>query len=587
MRALRLIALLLAAASVSAAVPLPSEKDQWIALSAGELRIYSNASERATKEIGTNLLRMRAAIGKVTRLNVHSPLPTYVVVFRNERSFAPYRDALVRQRNATVSGLFLSSSVGNFIVMDAAAEGGVDRVVYHELAHYFVRNTTAGLPLWFDEGMAEYYSSFAVDGEKISIGRPIPEHVYWLREYSLLPLARHFAVTQSSPEYSEGTRQGSFYAQSWALVHYLLTGGEETRRQLGQFLANIGAGQSNEEAFRGAFGNDFGALEQDLRSYLRKPSMTFTTYKVTDLSVPEVAAPRAVSRDELLYVLGLLYAFNRGSQSDAELLLQEAIRVNARNAEAHAILGYLKSYGGNEAAATALYEKAVDLGTREAAVYLIYATTVIQRGQSRENLLRARQLFERAVELEPNNARAWSGIGFTYVGETDDPAPGIAALEKSLALAASDDETALNLIQLYADTGRRDDARRLYDTRLARSSNPQYVTMAREAVFFADVRVAEKLWDAGQYAEAVELVRPIAAQTTNASLRQHLEGMIARHDELETRLRQAETIREIVEKANGGRKKEALALLDELLPQITDETMKKELEKMRKTLAGK
>jgi Flp pilus assembly protein TadD len=582
-----LLLLTLLATTALAAVPLPPEKDTWVTLTAGEFRIYSNASARATTDIATDLLRMREALGKVTRLEVRSPRPTYVFVFRNERSFAPYRDAIFGQKGASVSGGFLSGRLANFIVLDGGTEGGVDRVVYHELTHYFVRNTLAGLPLWLDEGLAEYYSTFGVSGEKVSIGRPILDHVYWLRAHPLLPLQQHFAVGHQSPEYNEDSRKGSFYAQSWALVHYLFSDAAR-QRQLGKFLAAVGAGTTQEEAFRTAFGGDYAALEHELRAYLKRPAIGFVNYKLAELAVPELEAMRPVSRDELLYALGSLHAWNRGTQADGEALLNEAVRLNPKHAEAHATLGFLRMARGDRAGATALFEQAIALGSRDATIYLLYGHSLVEDNPSAEETLRARQLFERAAQLDPNDARAWAGVGMTYVrAEEGDVTPGIVALEKSLSLAASEEDAALNLIQLYAHTGRRDDAQRIYDTILARSSNPESVRIGREALLLADVRVAERLYDAGRHAEAIALLRPIPAATTDAALREHLQGVIAGYDEHVVREQQIAAIGDIIEKAKAGRVKEALALLDALLPRVTDPEMRAMLTSMRKDFAGR
>lgn len=569
--------------TASAAVPLPPEKDKWLNITAGEFHIYSNSGERETKEIATNLLRMREAIGKVTQLSVQSPLPTYVFIFRNERSFAPYRDALFGRRNAMVSGGFLSSRVANFVVLNGDANVGIDRVVYHELTHYFVRNTSAGLPLWLDEGLAEYYSTFTANDEKVSIGRPIHEHVNWLREHPVIPLAKHFAVDVRSPEYSEGSRQGAFYAQSWALLHYFLVGSEERRQQLVQFLALRRAGKTNDDAFREAFRTDYATLEQELRSYVRKPSMGYRSFRLEELAVPALPALRPVARDELLYALGSLYAWNAGTQADGEMLLHETIRINPRHAEAHAILGYLREARNDRAGATALYEKAVALGSRDAAVYVLYGATVFNR----KEVKRARELFERAAQLEPGNARAWAGIGATYVGASGDLTPGIQALEKSLSLAASAEDVALNLIQLYARTGRRDDAQRLNETILARSSEPEHVKIGREAVLMADLRIAEDLYKAGKHKDAIDRMRIILEATSDPMVRTHLTGVIASYDGNVAREKQVDAIRAVLAKADQGKLKEALRLLDELLPTVTDADVKRNLEKLRKELASR
>jgi len=53
-------------ASAAIAIPFPPEKEKWLKLTSGEFRLFSNATERETQEIATNLLRMREAVGKIT-----------------------------------------------------------------------------------------------------------------------------------------------------------------------------------------------------------------------------------------------------------------------------------------------------------------------------------------------------------------------------------------------------------------------------------------------------------------------------------------------------------------------------------------
>ena len=261
--------LLLVATSLHAAIELPNEKETWISTTVDDFTITSNASERETIGVAKNLLRMREAVGRITKLKVRSAAPTNVIVFRNARSFAPYRDALMQTDASTFTGLYLAGDDTNVILLQAASRAGIDRIVFHELAHSFLRNTIPGAPLWFNEGIAEYYSTFDARGVTVEIGRPITDHVLWLREKKMIPLAELFAIDMKSPAYNERNRAGVFYAQSWALVHYLLAGNSERREQLPKLVSLLMSGRSADEAVRGAFGIDVAMLEIELRRYVQ------------------------------------------------------------------------------------------------------------------------------------------------------------------------------------------------------------------------------------------------------------------------------------------------------------------------------
>lgn len=576
-------------ASTALALPFPPEKEKWVKLTSGEFRIFSNASERETQEIATNLLRMREAVGKITQLKVRSPLPMYVFVFKNERSFAPYRDAIFQRRNANVTGGFLSSRNANFVILQADSAPGVDHVVYHELTHYFVENTLAGLPLWFKEGIAEYYSTFSVSGDKVSIGKAVPEHVVWLRDGNVMPLADLFAVDSRSPDYSEGRRQGVFYAESWALFHYLVVGNEQRRPQLPVFLSLIRAGKSNEEAFTTAFKTTYADLERELRTYVRRPTMGYVSYSLAELPIPAISSPQLAARDEVLYALGNLLAHsNAATTGDGAVFLEESVRVNPKNAEAHAALGFIHELRNDRASATAEYEKAVALNSSDAEVYVAYGATILERADENRRgpeIARARGLFERAVQLDASSSRGYAGIGATYVISEEEATPGIAALEKSLSLAASQEDVAFNLIQLYARVGRRADAQRVFDSILARSGDPEQVRQGREAVLLADVKMSEDLLSQGKTAEATAMMRNVLNVTTNDRLKAHLQRVLAAEEQYSLRDKQIAIIDSALEKAKVGRFADALKIVDDLLPQITDAELKEHAQKLRADLA--
>jgi Flp pilus assembly protein TadD len=264
------------------------------------------------------------------------------------------------------------------------------------------------------------------------------------------------------------------------------------------------------------------------------------------------------------------------------MLLTEALRVNPKNAAAHAMLGYVLDARDDRVNAAAHYERAIALGSNDAEIHLIYGMTLIEGDGDRR---RARELFQRAAQLDPNDPRAWAGIGLTYVNESSGIDIGIAALEKSLALAPAQEDAAVNLIQLLAEAGRADDAQRVFDKHLAQSTNDEYLRIARDALEFAQVRAAEHLFDAGKEAQAIDAMRAILAKTQDGAMREHLSGVIAGYDEHVERERQSKAIAEVMAKANAGKTKEALALLDALIPSVTDEELRKQLMQMRKELA--
>ncbi len=585
-------ALVLVFALQTFAVELPSERERWIAIECGDLHIFSNAGERPTSEIAQNLMRMREAIGRITQLKVHSAVPTNVYVFRNESSFAPYRDLMLGHR-AEVSGLFLGSDQANFILLDAGAPGGIDHVVYHELTHYFVKNTLPGLPLWFHEGIAEYYSTFSARGENVDLGIPVKDHVLWLRDQALIPLAQLFAIDTASKDYNEGSRQGVFYAESWALLHYLLNS-PERHEQLPKFLTLLAANQKPADAFRIAFNASYDDVEKELKSYVRRLTFQYRRYAIADLAIPTIPAPQTMNHPDLLYRLGdlLTRGTNGRASADAERFLETAIYEQSDSADAYATLALLHDLGGRAAEASVEYERAVKYGSNDPDVYLSYGSTLLRaandaarrRKAPASEVNRARTLFERATQLAPDSARAWAGLGATYVIADDAPAPGIAALEKSLALAPGQEDVAFNLVQLYAWADRVEEATRMLSV-VSFTGNRESIRQCRESILFSHLHHAEVLMKQEKMEEAAPILRMVQKETTDDELRSKITSVLAEYDSHLAAERQAVEINKAIELANKGKFAEALTVIDELLPQITDQELLASTKSMRAEMA--
>jgi tetratricopeptide (TPR) repeat protein len=584
-RAVVFLVVLALSLDMPAALRHPPEREAWLTLTSGEFRIHSNASERDVKRVARELTRMREALDTVTRLKVRSGVPVHVYLFRDDRSFGPYRDALLQQRNAAVGGFFVSTRDAKFILLPAGAE--TDQLIYHELTHYFLDNTASGLPLWFGEGMAEFYSTFEARGDDVRIGAPITDHVLALRE-RFLPLATLFAVDARSPEYNESSRRGLFYAQSWAFIHYLMQGGLERRQQLGTFATLSAQGKPPEEAFRLAFGTDYKAMEKELRLYVARPTMNYTKYSLDELKTVDLAAPQPMTRAAMLTALGTVLAVHDGTLADALAFFDEAVRLDASLADAHAGRGAVLQAMGRVPDAHAAFERAVLLDSKDPNVYAAYGATLLERmyesanrpgGVSPADRKKARELFERATRLDPGSARAWAGLGATYAADPgEDLEPGIAALEKSLTLGPSQDDVAVHLVRLYARAGRSDDARRLVDDVLANHRDPEVQREAREVLLLAEVSRAEELFRNGKEREALEIARSVHAATSDERLRAHLAAVIAGGE-------RTAKVKEAIEQANSGKIAEALKILDELLLTMPDDEMKPHVVKLREDMA--
>jgi hypothetical protein len=132
-----------------------------------------------------------------------------------------------------------------------------------------------------------------------------------------------------SPYYHEREHRALFYAQSWALVHFLLSDKSGVRQaQLVRYL-EAAAGESIEESFRQAFQMDMGRMEGEFRAYVRAARYAG---RREVLAEPLPPAPklenRALSEPEAQAYLGDLL-LHTDRPDDAEEYLARALKLDA------------------------------------------------------------------------------------------------------------------------------------------------------------------------------------------------------------------------------------------------------------------
>jgi hypothetical protein len=95
----------------------------------------------------------------------------------------------------------------------------LQKTLAHEFAHeYMDRVWKRTEPLWFAEGVAEYFANFSVRDGRAVPGAVDHRAALLLKTDEPLPLASFFSLSR---EEMYGFRFAHHYAQAWSLVHYL------------------------------------------------------------------------------------------------------------------------------------------------------------------------------------------------------------------------------------------------------------------------------------------------------------------------------------------------------------------------------
>lgn len=143
-------------------------------------------------------------------------------------------------------------------------------VLQHEGFHQFAKFAISPrLPVWVDEGLADYYAIARFVGDGFVYGR-IPEHRRerarrMIKANEHQPFAKFTTFTYQQWMADLSPRH---YLQAWSMVHFL-TEGEEGKHQksFNAYVAALARGTEGQQAWNQAFGRETQALEDAWKKY--------------------------------------------------------------------------------------------------------------------------------------------------------------------------------------------------------------------------------------------------------------------------------------------------------------------------------
>src|SRR6187401_155 len=130
MRAIVVAGLMLLAAVESA------EAAKWSRVRSAHFVFVGDASERDLRRTAERLEQFRDVMTRaLPRAASQSPVPTVVMVFKNDESLTPYKP-LFEGRPIELAGYFQAGQDVNFIVVNADLGDAAFETVFHEYSHF-------------------------------------------------------------------------------------------------------------------------------------------------------------------------------------------------------------------------------------------------------------------------------------------------------------------------------------------------------------------------------------------------------------------------------------------------------------------
>ncbi len=385
--------------------------ENWIEVRSPHFTVATNSNEKQARRVADQFERMRSVFHVLlpkTQLDPAAPIIVLAVNGEKEfRSLEP--EVYLAKGQLKLGGLFLPSEEKNYILMRLDAEGEHPySVVYHEYTHLLMSKGAEWLPLWLNEGLAEFYQNTDIHEKDVLLGQASIDNIMWLRQNRLLPLPTLFAVDHNSPYYHEENKGSIFYAESWALVHYLrVTDYKARTNRLADYAELLAKKTDPMIAATTAFG-DLNKLQQQLEFYVRGDIAAFLMKSATEVDDSKFTAqPLTVSQADALRADFLAY---NGRTKDARLLLNHVLQEDPNNTSAHETMGYLEFRDGHVDEARKWYAQAVQFDSQSYLANYYYAAMSMQGRLTADEETRVEDSLRRAIKLNPSFAPSYDRL---------------------------------------------------------------------------------------------------------------------------------------------------------------------------------
>lgn len=225
----------LSALALGAAVwPVHGAAGSWAdQRDAGPYRIRSEFPLSELPELIPLLADLEVDLAESLALEFDHTRPIHLYLFRTRYQYTQY----LAQRQPAGSkrpALYVPGTDAGRVYLYRHA--GLEVDLRHEVTHALLRQALPYVPIWLDEGLAEYHEIPAAQRET---GHEHERAVRWSRRFGWKPRLKQLEGLRSMTD-----MDGKAYRDSWAVVHYLLHDSETSQDVLRAYLQEIRSGEA-------------------------------------------------------------------------------------------------------------------------------------------------------------------------------------------------------------------------------------------------------------------------------------------------------------------------------------------------------
>lgn len=206
-----------------------------------------------------------------------TPEKLRVFIFASQADYARTLKERFDVDSTGTSGLFFVNRFGSGLAfwIGARSEREIHGLIQHEAFHQFAYSRfEADLPVWVNEGLAEFFGNSVVVGERLKSGQATPATIARVRRAieteAYVPFRE--MLTMSHEAWSERVASGRsamLYDQAWSMIHFLAYGGGNRYQQpFETYLSRVNQRTPALAAFNDVFGSEVDPFEAEWKAYV-------------------------------------------------------------------------------------------------------------------------------------------------------------------------------------------------------------------------------------------------------------------------------------------------------------------------------
>jgi tetratricopeptide (TPR) repeat protein len=462
----------------------------WIEVRSPHFTVETNGSEKDGRRIAEQFEQFRAMFhAAFPNFRIDTAQPIVILAAKNENTMkVMLPEDWKAKGHVHPAGMYVQNEDKHYVLLQLDAEGSNPfHVVYHEYTHVLVHLNFSGLPLWLDEGLAEFFGNTTLGEKESQTGTIDANTLAFLRQSQLIPVETLLQVDHTSPYYNEANRASVFYAESWALVHYLMMDEEARQRQLlPKFIIAWDKNQNQAEAAQQTFG-DLKVFGRAIEGYSRQARFREGVVKMgqAEADASKSFPVRRLAAAEATGLRGDFFA-HEGQLEAAKPVLEHAVRQDANQMIAREGLSFYYFRKGELGKADEEIKEAISRGDTSLDAAYYHGMLLTREGDLGKNA-EAIESVKKATQLNPQFAPAFEMLAYAYSQSPETQKQALDAGFAAVRLDPANHQYLLALINLLTNNDRDADARYLAQKLIASAESAEEKREAEAALDRAQV----------------------------------------------------------------------------------------------------